>query len=83
MKGCGTCQQFKINRHPLKPSFQPIDHPMDSRPFAQVSMDLITNLPISHGFDSLLVVVDHGLMKGVILCPTKKTVNADGIATLL
>jgi hypothetical protein len=29
-----------------------------------------------------LVVVDHGLTKGVILCPTKKTITAEGIATL-
>ena len=83
VRGCGICQQFKINRHPSKPSFHPIDRPTDSRPFAQVSMDLITDLPVSLGFDSLLVMVDHGLMKGVILCPTKKTVTVDGIATLL
>ena len=34
------------------------------------------------GFDSLLVMVDHGLTKGVILCPTKKTITAKGIASL-
>ena len=34
------------------------------------------------GFDSLLVVVDHSLSKGVILCPTKKTITAEGIASL-
>ena len=27
-------------------------------------------------------MVDHGLTKGVILCPTKKTITAEGIATL-
>ena len=32
---------------------------------------------------TLLVVVDHGLTKGVILCPTKKSVTAEGIASLL
>jgi Integrase zinc binding domain len=24
VQGCGTCQQFKINRNPLKPAFMPI-----------------------------------------------------------
>ena len=43
----------------------------------------MTGLPESNGFNSLLVMVDHGLSKGVILCPTKKTVTAEGIATLI
>lgn len=46
-------------------------------------MDLITDLPESNGMDSILSVVDHGLTKGVILLPCKKTVTADGIAKLL
>ena len=46
-------------------------------------MDLITDLPIINGCDSLLVVVDQGLSKGVILCPTAKMVDMDGIGDLL
>jgi hypothetical protein len=34
-------------------------------------MDFITDLPEIDGFDSILSVVDHGLLKGVILMPTK------------
>ena len=37
----------------------------------------------SNRFDSLLVVVDHGLTKGVILCPTKKSITAEGVATII
>jgi hypothetical protein len=38
------------------------------RPFAYCcSMDLITDLPMADGFDSILIVVDQGLSKGVIL----------------
>ena len=37
---------------------------------------------MSSGFDSLLVMDNHGLTKRVILCPTKKMVTAEGIATL-
>jgi Chromo (CHRromatin Organisation MOdifier) domain len=46
-------------------------------------MDLITDLPLAEGSDSILVVVDQGLSKGVILCPTTKTVTMDGIGDLL
>jgi transposase InsO family protein len=46
-------------------------------------MDLITDLPLVEGSDSILVVVDQGLLKGVILCPTTKTVTMDGIGDFL
>ena len=46
-------------------------------------MDLITDLPLSEGFDSILVVVDQGLTKGVILIPCNKTITAEGTAQLL
>jgi transposase InsO family protein len=41
------------------------------------------NLPPAEGSNSILVVVDQGLAKGVILCPTTKTVTMDGIGDLL
>jgi transposase InsO family protein len=46
-------------------------------------MNLITDLPPTEGSDSILVVVDKGLSKGVILCPTTKMVTMDGIGNLL
>ena len=79
--GCSTCQQHKVNTHPSTPPLHPIPSSY-ALPFHQISCNLITDLPVSSSFDSLLVVVDHGLSKGVILCPTKKTVTAEGIASL-
>jgi len=46
-------------------------------------MDLITDLPKSKGFDSILSVVDHSLTKGIILIPMTKGVTSEGIAILL
>jgi hypothetical protein len=46
-------------------------------------MDLITDLPPVEGFDAILVVVDRGLLKEVILCPCAKTITWEGTATLL
>ena len=54
------------------------------RPFASCSMDMITNLPTSGGYNSILAVVDQGLTKGVILIiPCNKTLTANQCAQLL
>lgn len=82
VEGCATCQQNKVNTHPTVPPLMPIKGPDNTQPFSQLSVDLITDLPPSHGFDSLMVVVDHGLTKGVILVPCNKTIDTLGIAKL-
>ena len=40
------------------------------------------DLPSSDGHDSIVVVVDHGLMKGVILTSCSKTIDATGIVQI-
>ena len=79
--GCAICQQNKARTHPVIPLLSPITS-FSSLPFKQLSVNLITDLPLSHGHNSLMVVVDHGLMKGVILAPCSKTVDANGITQL-
>jgi len=83
VKGCENCQRYKINRHPLKPPLQGIPVSQSNQPFAQIAMDLITDLPKSKGFDSILSVVNHGLIKGIILILIIKGVTSKGIVTLL
>jgi hypothetical protein len=46
-------------------------------------MDLITDLPPVGEYDSILVVVDQGLSKGVILTPCNKTLTSQDTAQLL
>ena len=79
--GCPVCQQNKANTHPVVPPLVPITSTV-SLLFKQLSVDLITDLPLSSGFDSIMVVVDHGLMKGVILAPCLTTIDAAGITQL-
>jgi hypothetical protein len=79
--GCAVCQAHKVNTHPSAPPLTPLAS-MATRPFQQVSVDLITDLPLSLGFDSVMVVVDHGLTKGVIISPCHKSVDAAGVAQL-
>jgi transposase InsO family protein len=83
VQGCGTCQQFKIDRTPSKPTYIPTEGARSTRPFAYCSMDLITDLPQAEGYDSILVVVDQGLSKGVILVPCNKTLTSEETAKLL
>ena len=72
---------MKVNTHLTVPALSPL--PLTcSRLFQQLSVDLVTGLPPSAGFDSLLVVVNHGLSKGVILTPCNKTIDARGVAKL-
>ena len=83
VKGCAICQQFKIDRHPSHPAYIPTEGAQTTRPFANCSMDMITDLPMVDGQDSLLVIVNQGLTKGVILLPCSKTIMAEQVATLL
>jgi transposase InsO family protein len=46
-------------------------------------MDLIMDLLPVEGYNSILVVVDQGLSKVVILCPFVKMITWEGTATLL
>jgi transposase InsO family protein len=46
-------------------------------------MDLITDLPPVKGYDSILIMVDRGLLKGVILCPCAKTIMWEETVTVL
>ncbi|ESK82138.1 reverse transcriptase-rnase h-integrase [Moniliophthora roreri MCA 2997] len=81
--GCVTCQQSKINTHPMKTPIQPIKATPNSFPFQICMMDLITDLPECNGMDAILVVVDHSSTKGVIFTPCTKTTDATKIAELL
>jgi len=88
VKGCGICQQFKINRNPSNPSYNPIPGSTTTRPFENCSMNLITDLPpikLENRtiIDALMVMVDHGLTKGVVLTPVLKTLTEKGAGEIL
>ena len=57
---------MKVDTHPSAPALHPIPS-TDTRPYSQISVNLITDLLPSNSFDSIMVVVDHGLLKGVTL----------------
>ena len=70
-------------RASLKPAYIPTEGAKSTRSFANCSIDLITNLPLAEGCDSILVVVDQGLSKGVILVLCRKSITSEDTAQLL
>ena len=72
IKGCAVCQMNKSNTHPNKPPLFPITLEPEAMPFSTVSMDWITKLPPSGGFDSILTITDHDCSKAVILLPCQE-----------
>ncbi|KAI5115580.1 hypothetical protein M0805_009653 [Coniferiporia weirii] len=73
---------MKINTHPTKPPLLLIPADPMMLPFQSVSMDFITDLPLSNHYDSIMVVVDHDSSKGIILIPCTKTIDALSMAKL-
>ena len=82
VKGCATCQQNKNLTHRKHTPLYKITVPEGAPPFTQVAIDLITGLPKSQGFDSILTIVDHGCTQGAIFLPCSMTINGPQIAQL-
>jgi len=82
VKGCGICQQNKINTHPNRPTLHPISPPENPDPFKVISVDLITKLPDSKGNDTILTITDQGSTKAVILIPCNETMGTEQLAHL-
>jgi hypothetical protein len=60
----------------------PITPKQANTPFTTVALDLITDLPESHGYDCVLTVTDHDCSKAAIFIPCHKTINSEGVAAL-
>ena len=82
VRGCAMCQSTKPNTTRPKPPLMPIVTTGVQPPFEVISLDLIMDLPISQGYDSILTIVDHGCSKAAILLPCHKTIDATGVAAL-
>jgi len=79
VKSCDQCQRTKP--FPEKPQGELTPNEIPSRPWEVISTDLITQLPDSQGYDSILVVVDR-FSKMTHVMPTMSLVTAEGVAQL-
>ena len=84
VKSCAVCQRTKARRH--RPYGELASLPLPSRPWQEISMDLITDLPPSKRgdrvYDAILVIVDRYCKMHRYL-PITKTCTAAELATLL
>ena len=82
VQGCTLCQQMKVNTYPSAPPLAPIKADPHAYPFLTVTMDFITDLPESNEYNALYIVVDHDLIKVIVLILYIKTIDAIGIVEL-
>jgi hypothetical protein len=76
---CDLCNQMKVQcRQPIG-ELHPSETP--EAPWDVISVDFIVKLPESHGYDTIMCVIDS-LTKHTHFIPTHTTINAKG-ATLL
>ena len=77
VEACATCIRMKYARHKRYGELQPL--PIPDRPWSSLSMDFIDQLPPSHGFDAILVVVCR-LTKMALFIPTTTTITSEELA---
>jgi hypothetical protein len=80
VKGCAKCQESKTKLLWKKASLYPFDTAVNQGPFQYMSMDLITDLPMSDRYDSILTIVDQGCSKAAKFIPYSKTIDGQGVA---
>ena len=73
---------MKINTYLSAPPLAPIKADPHAYPFLTVTIDFITDLPESNGYNTLYIVVDHNLTKAIVLIPCTKTIDVIETARL-
>jgi hypothetical protein len=77
--GCDRCKSSKT--YPVKPHGPLKPNEIPEGPWQMITCDLIIDLPVSEGFDSIFVVIDR-YTKKTHLIPTNKDVDAEGIVKI-
>jgi hypothetical protein len=73
VRTCVSCQRNKSEQKKLAGLLSP--NPIPDKPWSHVTMDFITELPVSNGYDSILTIVDR-LTKMVHFHPCSSTITA-------
>jgi len=81
---CDVCQRTKVKRH--RPYGELVSLPVPNKPWQEITMDFVTDLPPSRGedgvYDSILVILDR-YTKMARYLPCRKSINAEQLANLL
>ncbi len=77
---CKTCQRTKFSTQakaaPLHPNAIP------SQPWTHISVDMVTGLPMCHGYDTILMIVDC-FSKEIIPVACSTELSSEGWAKIL
>src|SRR5271170_3411715 len=75
VQGCDLCQRVKVQHHTPRGLLKPLEQPTAN--WTHISYDFIMDLPISRGFNAILVVVDRRSKMGhFIECNTNETAES-------
>lgn len=77
---CPICKRSKTGHRKPYGKLQPM--PIANIPWGSISLDFIVKLPLSDGFDSVLVVIDRMTKMGHFI-PCNEACNAKEVATLV
>jgi len=77
VRNCQSCMRAKAPNHAKYGFLHTL--PVPDQPWQEISMDFVTGLPVSEGYDAIMVVVDRlTKMRHLIRCNT--TVNSTDVA---
>ncbi len=80
IQACETCQRAKSSNQAKAALLHPNEIP--SQPWTHISVDMVTGLPKSNGYDAILMIVDHFSKEIVpVACSTELT--SEGWAKIL
>jgi len=79
VEGCDLCQRNKNRTEPPAGKLMPNEAP--DKPWVHITADFIVKLPLSRGYDSILVVCDR-LTKMAHFIPMTEKTSAEGLAVL-
>jgi hypothetical protein len=79
VSNCRTCWRIKPRRDRHQGLLQPL--PIPERSWQHISVDFITSLPLSNGYDAVLVIVDR-LTKMRHYVPCHMTDNAEDVSRI-
>ena len=80
VKGCAKCQEAKVITYIKCTPLYHFNTHVKQGPFQYVSMDIITDLPPSNKYNSILTIVDQGCSKAAKFLPCLKTIDGQGMA---
>jgi len=75
VKGCAACQESKVITHMKRAPLYHLNTFVEQGPFQYISIDLITDLPTSNTYDSILIIIDQGCSKAAKFIPCNKTID--------